>query len=162
MKNNLLFIVLLSLFPLMLFSQDVLPSMKLEALDGTQTELSSISANDQLVIISLWATWCVPCKNELDAINEVYQDWQDETKVKLYAVSIDDARTVNRVKPLVNGKGWDFKVLLDTNSDLKRKLNAPSIPLTLLVKNNKIVYRHSGYTPGSEDELFKKIKEFSK
>ncbi|MGS2725153.1 TlpA family protein disulfide reductase [Psychroserpens sp. BH13MA-6] len=142
--------------------QDVLPNLQMESLDGSSVDLQTISENDQLVILSLWATWCVPCKNELDAINEVYSDWMDETNVKLYAVSVDDSRTVKRVKPLVYGKGWEFDVLLDTNSDLKRLLNAPTVPLTLLVKNNKIVYRHSGYTPGTEDELYEKIREFSK
>lgn len=144
------------------FSQDVLPSMQIKSLDGQSIQLEDISKNDQLVVVSLWATWCVPCKNELDAISEVYDDWIDETNVKLYAISVDDSRTVKRVKPLVSGKGWDYEILLDTNSDLKRQLNAPTIPLTLLVKNNKILYRHSGYTPGAEDELYKKIKEFSK
>ena len=144
------------------FAQDVLPKMQLETLKGANINLEDISSDDQLVIVSLWATWCVPCKNELDAISEVYDDWVDETNVKLYAVSVDDSRTVKRVKPLVSGKGWEFDILLDTNSDLKRKLNAPTIPLTLLVKNNKILYRHSGYTPGSEDELYEKIKELSK
>lgn len=143
-------------------AQDVLPKMQIKTLSGDQVNLEDISKDDQLVIISLWATWCVPCKNELDAINDVYDDWVDETNVKLYAISVDDSRTVKRVKPLVSGKGWEFDVLLDTNSDLKRQLNAPTIPLTLLVKNNKILYRHSGYTPGSEDELYEKIKEFSK
>ncbi|MBO6605899.1 MAG: TlpA family protein disulfide reductase [Psychroserpens sp.] len=145
-----------------LIAQDVLPKMQVETLDGDNIELSSISENDQLVVVSLWATWCVPCKNELDAISEVYDDWVDETNVKLYAISVDDARTVKRVRPLVSGKGWEFDILLDTNSDLKRQLNAPTIPVTLLVKNNKILFRHSGYTPGSEDELYEKIKEFSK
>lgn len=145
-----------------LIAQDILPKMQVETLDGDNIELSSISENDQLVVVSLWATWCVPCKNELDAISEVYDDWVDETNVKLYAISVDDARTVKRVRPLVSGKGWEFDILLDTNSDLKRQLNAPTIPVTLLVKNNKILFRHSGYTPGSEDELYEKIKEFSK
>ena len=142
-------------------AQDYLPNLKLPTLDGNDVLIQDISKDDQLVIISLWATWCVPCKNELDAINEVYDDWTSETNVKLYAISVDDSRTVKRVKPLVNGKGWEFEVLLDTNSDLKRQLNAPTIPVTLLVKNNKILFRHSGYNPGSEDELFEKIKEFS-
>lgn len=161
MKNlTLLFLALtLSSFT---FAQDVLPKMQIETLKGENINLEDISKDDQLVVVSLWATWCVPCKNELDAINEVYQDWVDETNVKLYAISVDDSRTVKRVKPLVSGKGWEFDILLDTNSDLKRQLNAPTIPVTLLVKNNKILFRHSGYTPGSEEELYEKIKEFSK
>jgi thiol-disulfide isomerase/thioredoxin len=142
------------------FSQDKLPSMQLKSLDGNIVQLDDIS-KDQLVVISLWATWCVPCKNELDAISEVYDDWVEETDVKLYAVSVDDSRTVSRVKPLVNGKSWDFTILLDTNNDLKRELGASTIPLTLIIKNGKIVYRHSGYTPGSEDELFEEIKKHS-
>lgn len=149
-------------FTSFLMAQDVLPKMQVETLDGDSIELASISENDQLVVVSLWATWCVPCKNELDAISEVYDDWVEETNVKLYAISVDDARTVKRVRPLVSGKDWEFDILLDTNSDLKRQLNAPTIPVTLLVKNNKILFRHSGYTPGSEDELYEKIKEFSK
>ena len=156
---SLLFIITLSSST---FGQDVLPKMQIETLDGDNISLSSISEDNQLVIVSLWATWCVPCKNELDAINDVYDDWVDETKVKLYAISVDDSRTVKRVRPLVSGKGWEFEVLLDTNSDLKRQLNAPTIPVTLLVRNNKILYRHSGYTPGSEDELYEKIIELSK
>lgn len=145
-----------------IFAQDVLPKMQIENLNGDKVSLEDISKDDQLVIVSLWATWCVPCKNELDAISEVYDDWVEETNVKLYAISVDDARTVKRVKPLVSGKDWSYEILFDTNSDLKRQLNAPTIPLTLLVKNNEILYRHSGYSPGSEEELYEKILEFSK
>lgn len=160
--KNLILLLFVFLISSVGFAQDVLPKMQIETLDGNNISLEDISKDDQLVVVSLWATWCVPCKNELDAINEVYQDWVDETNVKLYAISVDDSRTVKRVKPLVSGKGWEFDILLDTNSDLKRQLNAPTIPVTLLVKNNKILFRHSGYTPGSEEELYEKIKEFSK
>lgn len=142
-------------------AQDTLPTSEIKTLDGKTTTLEKLSKENDLMVVSLWATWCVPCKNELDAINEVYIDWQDETNVKLFAISVDDARTVSRVKPLVNGKAWDFSVLLDTNNDLKRELGASTVPLTLIIKNGKIVYRHSGYTPGSEDELFEEIKKHS-
>lgn len=142
-------------------AQENLPTAEIKTLDGNTTTLEKISKENDLIVVSLWATWCVPCKNELDAINEVYIDWQDETDVKLYAISVDDSRTVSRVKPLVNGKAWDFTILLDTNNDLKRELGASTVPLTLIIKNGKIVYRHSGYTPGSEDELFEEIKKHS-
>lgn len=125
-------------------------------------DLKDVTNKNGVTIISLWATWCVPCLKELDAINDVYVDWQDETNVELIAVSIDDSRTVKRVKSMINGKDWDYTVLLDINNDLKRALNAASIPLTILVKDNKIVYEHSGYSPGAELELYEKIKELSK
>jgi thiol-disulfide isomerase/thioredoxin len=144
------------------FSQSELPNVDLSTMEGNSEVLRDITNKDGITVISLWATWCVPCLKELDAINEIYTDWQDETKVELIAVSVDDSRTVKRVKSLVNGKDWDFKVLLDTNNDLKRALNASSIPLTILVKDNKIVYKHSGYSPGAEYDLYEKIKELSK
>lgn len=156
-----LFLLLLIFQNIVIFSQETLPNLDLKTLEGDSQNIRTISQENDLMVVSLWATWCVPCKNELDAINDVYSDWQDELDVVLYAVSIDDSRTVKRVKPLVNGKNWDFEILLDTNNDLKRALGAATVPLTLVVKNGKIVFRHSGYAPGYEDELFDILKEHS-
>ena len=143
------------------FSQSEMPKIELTTVDGTTISSKDLSKEDKVIVVSLWATWCVPCLKELDAISEIYPDWQAETGVELLAVSVDDSRTVKRVKPLINGKGWDYTVLLDTNNDFKRALGAATVPLTLLVKNNEIVYRHSGYSPGAEYELYEKIKEYS-
>ena len=109
------------------------------------------------MIISLWATWCVPCKNELDAVAEVYDDWISETNVMYFAVSIDDSRTSKRIKPMVNGKEWGFEILLDENSDLKRAFGVSTVPYTVIVKNGDIVYKHMGYSPGYEDELYSQL-----
>ena len=143
------------------FSQEDLPKASLQTIDGTDTTIAEATDKDNVVIVSLWATWCVPCIKELDAISDMYEEWQEETGVELIAVSVDDSRTVKRVKPLINGKGWDYEILLDTNNDLKRALGAATVPLTLLIKDNKIVYRHSGYSPGAEMELYEKVKEYS-
>ena len=157
MKKLILFFALIATFTS--FSQDQILETSIKTLKGETTSLKDFTSKNDLVIVSLWATWCVPCKNELDAISDVYEDWQDETNVELVAVSVDDSRTVNRVKPLVNGKDWDFTILLDTNNDLKRALNTATVPLTLIIKDGKIVYRHSGYTPGSEDVLYEELKK---
>lgn len=142
-------------------AQDNIPSIDLKTLDGKTYNIQAVTDKDNVVIVSLWATWCVPCIKELDAISDVYDEWQEETGVELIAISVDDSRTVNRVKALINGKGWDYQVLLDTNNDLKRALGASTVPLTIVIKDNKIVSRHSGYSPGSEDELYEKVKELS-
>ena len=142
-------------------AQNALPNVTLKTLDGKTLNTSDLP-KDKPVIISFWATWCVNCIKELDAISEVYEDWQDETDVELFAVTIDDSRALKRVKPMVNGKGWDYDILLDTNQELKRALGISTIPVTLVVKNGKIIHRHSNYTPGAEDKLFEEVKELSK
>ena len=159
MKKLIMPLILLVSFAAI--SQSELPNIELKTIDGKTFNSQELSKDNKVTVVSLWATWCVPCLKELDAISEIYPDWQAETNVELFAVSVDDSRTVKRVKPLINGKGWDYTILLDTNNDFKRALGAATVPLTLLIKDNKIVFRHSGYSPGAEYELYEKIKEFS-
>lgn len=158
--KKIIFLFALS-FTLISFGQEELPTIDLETIDGNKTNSSKEVTKNDLTIVSLWATWCVPCIKELDAISDIYDEWQDETGVELIAISVDDSRTVKRVKPLINGKGWDYEILLDTNNDFKRAVGAATVPLTLLIKGNKIVYRHSGYTPGAEYELYEKVLEYA-
>ena len=147
-------------FVLNIYAQD-LPDITLKSLEGKSVTTQEISKSDNVKVLCFWATWCVPCINELDAISDVYEEWQEETNVEIIAISTDDSRTRKRVKPLVNGKGWDYKILIDENQDLKRALNITTLPHVVIVKNGEIVYRHSGYTPGGEDELYEVIKEHS-
>jgi len=139
------------------FAQKI-PDLNLKSLDGKIVNVNEISNSDTIKIFSFWATWCVPCINELDAISDVYEEWQDETNVELIAVSTDDSRTKKRVKPMVNGKGWEYTILIDNNQEFKRALNISILPHIIVVKNGEIIHRRSGYTPGSEDELYEIIK----
>lgn len=143
-----------------IFSQSDLPKISLKDLQGKRIDIASINTN-KVTVFSFWATWCIPCINELDAISEIYHDWQNETNVKIIAVSIDDMRSKSRVKPFVNSKNWEYEILFDTNQVFKRAINATSIPYLIIVKNNEIVHVQSGYTPGSEIELYEKIKEYT-
>ncbi len=138
--------------------QNKMPNVTLKNLDGKSVNMSKYNSTKHPVIISFWATWCGPCINELSAIHNVYQDWQDELGIELVAVSIDDARTKKRVKPMVNGKGWDYEIILDDNHDLKRALNIINVPYTIVLYKGEVIYEHSNYTPGSEKEMYNAIK----
>lgn len=147
------------LYSALVTAQTKLPNVTIKDLDNNPVNVATeFVATDKIYIFSFWATWCVPCINELEAINEVYADWKKEVDVELIAVSIDDARTQKRVKPLLNGKGWEYRMLLDGNQDFKRALSIANIPYTLVVKNQKIVHIQNGYSQGAEKELLTVIK----
>lgn len=137
-----------------------LPQVTLKDINGVAVRLDTLSNGGKPIIIDFFATWCKPCNRELSAISEVYEEWQRETGVRLIAVSIDQAHHINKVKPMVDQLGWPYEVLLDPNSELKRALGVQLIPYTLIVDGQgKIVYKHSGYVDGEEDELLEEVKK---
>jgi thiol-disulfide isomerase/thioredoxin len=162
MKKIILFCIVVFSFNIV-FSQNKntkLPSIEIKTVDGKNINTSSISNDGKPILISFWATWCKPCVKELTTIAEVYDDWQKETGVKLIAVSIDDSRSSVNVKPLINGKNWNYEVLLDVNSDFKRAMNVNAVPHTFLINGKgEIVWQHTSFTDGGEIELLKLIKQ---
>ena len=140
-----------------------IPSVNIKNLDGGIINTSNFDNDQKPIIISFWATWCKPCKQELENIHEVYEDWQDETGVKLIAISLDDGRNTSKIKPLVNAMGWDYEVYQDSNREFATKMGVNPIPHTFLLdKNKKIIWDHVTYSDGDEDELYEKIIEISK
>ncbi|MCR5851527.1 MAG: TlpA family protein disulfide reductase [Bacteroidaceae bacterium] len=162
MKRFVLFLVM-ALACSMIPVQAQLPAVTLKTLEGTEVRTDTLSNGGKPFIIDFFATWCKPCNRELDAISEVYEEWQEETGVKIIAVSIDQAQNINKVKPLVSNHGWEYEVLLDPNGDFKRALSIQMIPYVLIVDGKgEIVYKHNGYTDGAETELIEKVRELLK
>ncbi|MDO4933264.1 MAG: TlpA disulfide reductase family protein [Prevotella sp.] len=140
-----------------------LPAVTLKDISGKTVRTDELSNDGKPFIISFFATWCKPCNRELSAISEVYNEWREETGVKVIAVSIDQAQNINKVKPLVDNNGWEYDVLLDPNSDFKRALGIQMIPYVIIVDGKgNIVYKHNGYTDGAEVELIEKVRELVK
>lgn len=140
--------------------QSQIPSVQVKNLKGRNINTSTFNNDGKPFIINFWATWCKPCILELNNINEHYSKWQKEFGVKIIAVSIDDSRNSRRVAPFVKGRGWDYEVYLDENSDLKRALNVNNPPHTFLYDGNgNLVYEHNGYAPGDEDKLYEELKK---
>ena len=153
-------LLLFFLFSSVLQAQKTLPKISVKSLNGASFDLN-VNSQEQVIVVSFWATWCEPCIKELNAFNKNLSYLEEELNAKLLAISTDDSRTVSRIIPMVSGNSWDFEVYLDSNQDIKRALNIIDIPHTLIIYQNKIVYEHTGYLSGDEDELFKKIMEIN-
>jgi thiol-disulfide isomerase/thioredoxin len=137
-----------------------LPSVEIKDVNGNIVNTSTFSNDGKPFIISFWATWCKPCLRELSTIHDVYDEWVEETGVKLIAVSIDDSRSSASVLPLVNGKNWEYEVYLDTNSDFKRAMNVNNIPHTFIIDGKgNIVWQHTTFSQGSENEMIGVIEK---
>ncbi len=159
---------LLSILGLLLFTavhaQEVrtIPNAIVKGLDGKSYNTNDFTNEGKPIVINFWATWCAPCKRELNAIADLYDDWQEETGVKLIAISIDDARSKARVLPYVNGSSWDYEIYIDENQDFKRAMGVNNVPHTFLVDGKgNIVWQHNNYADGDENELFKMITRYA-
>jgi len=162
--KKLSFILSLVFITTLVIGQDkggkTLPNVTVKTITGESFNTEDIDNDGNPIIISFWALWCHPCIKELTTIADVYEDWQEETGVKLYAISIDDARSTAKVGPLVNGKGWDYEVLLDPNGDFKRAMNVNMIPHTFVLDGNKnIVWQHTSFAEGAELDLIEIVEK---
>lgn len=165
MKKIALLLAVLVSFSFITYNGDGggIPITTVKKMDGSKVSTSTFTNNGKPIIISFWATWCKPCKKELDAIQENYEEWVKETGVKLIAVSTDDVRSSSKVITDVKSKGWDFEVYLDENQDFKRAMNVNNIPHTFLVDGSgKIVWSHNAYSEGDEEILYENVKKVIK
>ena len=139
-----------------------LPSVQLKDINGKTIDTATLHNDGKPFVVSFFATWCKPCLRELRAINEYYGDWQDETGMKLIAISTDEAQNVHKVKPLVDSEGFEYDVLLDSNQEFQRALGIQMIPYVMIIDGDgNIVETRNGYTDGSEAHIIEKIRELT-
>jgi cytochrome c biogenesis protein CcmG, thiol:disulfide interchange protein DsbE len=168
MRLHLLFVLSLALAcALPAFAQEgtskAVPTTQVQELAGKSAPFTSFVNPDGPTIVSFWATWCKPCIVELNAFEEHFATLAASQKLRLLAVSVDDARSLGRVGPFVASRGWPYTVLLDPNADLKRAFNVANVPHTFLLDaTGRIVWQHSSYNPGDEDELAEEVKKLAK
>ena len=157
--------IFLSLFIFSFFSvhaQTALSSAMLKPARGAIAPFSSFTQKDSLILICFWSVNSDVSIDELNAINAHYDSWKEAVKFKLMAVSVDEGKLANRVRPTAIMNSWTFDVFVDINSDLQKALSSNNFPQSFIIKKGKVVYQQSGYEAGTENYLFQKIAEVSK
>jgi peroxiredoxin len=139
-------------------SAQTIPSVQLKDLTGSTIDTGTLENDGNPIVICFWATWCSPCKRELNNYMDYYADWQEETGVKIIAVSIDDTRSTKRVAPYFMSSGWEFEILLDPSGDFKRAMGVNNVPHTFVYNGEgELVWSHNNYAEGDEEELYEEL-----
>lgn len=138
-----------------------LPSYAVRTLEGIEIQTSEFSNNGQPYVISFWATWCNPCMKELNALDEIYDDFTSQG-FKVIAISTDDARTRANVLPMVNGKGWPFEFYYDENGDFRRAMGVNNVPHNFIISSDgEIVHQHTAFYDGMQWEILEKLENLA-
>lgn len=125
------------------YAQDVWPSHKVTDINGKIRDLKSYAPDSGVVLFVFWKTCCPNNVTMINELQEVWLDYNDTDKpVKIVLVSVDDQRSVSRVKPIVSTNGWEFDVIIDKNMDMARMyhINIPPQWIVCDTEGN-IIYR---------------------
>lgn len=159
MKQILLFFtLLLAVFPKA--EAQGLPVVSLQDINGRKVDTRSLADGKSPFVLTFWMTTCKPCMKELEALTDEALEWKEPFPLRIYAVSVDDSRSLQRAVAMARGGGWVGIVpLFDVNGDLRRALNVTSVPQVFVYgTDGRLVYTHIGYLPGDEAELLKQLK----
>jgi thiol:disulfide interchange protein DsbD len=144
--------ILFSIFISFIFSQDIFPNYPVRLIDNKQTTLHELT-ND-VTFVSFWATWCIPCIKEIDKINLFIKDYDN---VSVVLINEDRVGEIPKIKRLIKTRKYpldsQYNIVLDFDQKLSRLFSAQPIPLTLILKNNNIIFRKRGFNIGDEIEM---------
>jgi peroxiredoxin len=135
-----------------------LPDFTLDTIDGERFRLSD-HVGKEVIVLSFWATWCMPCLAELPHLEELYQAEKAQGLV-VVAVSMDEPTSVSEVGPTARRLGLTMPVVLDTEQRAVRLYNrARSAPFTVIIdRGGRIVSSSAGYAPGDEEALATQVR----
>ncbi len=132
------------------------PDFSLRTLSGERVKLSD--QRGKVVILSFWATWCAPCKQELPVLQKLL-DKYGKDGLAVIAVNTDDPKSVADARRFIGDKKFTMPVPLDSDSKVLAKFNPRgALPfLQILDREGRRAAQHTGFTSGAEQTLEKEV-----
>jgi hypothetical protein len=155
MKEILMFSLVL--FSLGASAQGSIQEAKIKSLQGKIAPFSVFAKKDSLFLICFWSVSSDESITELNSINANLEHWQSLLSFRFMAVSVDEGKLANRLRPVYNQNSWMFEAYSDPYGDLRKALHSNNLPQSMIVYKNDIIYEQSGWTGGTENYLFQKL-----
>ena len=132
----------------------VAPSFELTNLEGTPVSLEALRGRP--VVINFWATWCLPCRSEMPALQRVWENYQDDGLVIL-AINLQESS--EQVASFAQELNLSFPILLDHNGRLFQTYNVQLYPTTFFVAGNGIIQEVVYGGPMAETLIASQVSE---
>ena len=107
-----------------------------------------------MVVLNFWATWCVPCRAEIPALEQVYQMNRDRG---LVVVGVDVQESAEKVLGFLPEVNMTFPVVLDSDTKLATRYRATGLPATFILDRQGVV-RDIRLGPYTEDMLLPRLE----
>ncbi len=160
MKKIFFALLLLLILPIQSFPQSF-NDFTLPDLENNDITLSKLLEKGP-VMISFWATWCTPCKEEMKKLQPLYEKYKEQGFTYL-AINQDNQKSVAKVKSFINANSYTFPVVLDLDKNIFEAYSGIGMPYSLIIdQNKKIISKHLGYVTGDDQKIEEEIKEVLK
>jgi len=132
------------------------PQFQGDLMAGGRFSLKEKLKPGRALMVCFWATWCVPCIQELKEVTTYLKNHPD-ANLDMIGVNVDTSETATDVKPTMKLYGYDFPVILDPNqANVSKYQTAKTLPFSaLLTSKGEIAETFSGYS----ETMFKKVEE---
>lgn len=158
MTDKILLLALLILASCTAKNSNPVPPIEVNTFEGEVIDINDYTDNGKIQLISLWATWCGPCKLELNALEKVYPKWKEKYDLEIIAITVDNKRMVKRASAMAEKEAWPYTFFSDPDGALTENLGVKGIPYSMLIDQaGNIVSTSEGYYDGYEAEMEKKI-----
>lgn len=132
------------------------PAFEIENLRGGNSSLADYKG--KLVLLNFWATWCVPCTEEMPGMETLWQKYKEQG-LEIVAISVDEGAR-GRIETFSKMFGINFHILLDPESEVSDLYEVSGVPTSFLIdRNGKVIARIVGTDDWLSDDAVRLIQE---
>lgn len=118
---------------------DAAPAFAAPTLDGDSVSVASLRG--QVVLLNVWATWCVPCRREMPLLDSLSREFADRG-VRVVGVSIDASGAGELIASFVKQYQIGFTILHDGAGQIQSTYNMRGVPETFLIDRDGVLRHH--------------------
>lgn len=118
------------------------PALEATTLDGDTVSLAQLRG--QVVLVNVWATWCVPCRKEAPELQALHEAHRGDG-LRVVGVSVDNRGAEDQIRRFVEEYGMTYDIWWDPDGTAIEAFGAVGVPLTVLIdREGRITWRHLG------------------